>query len=238
MQKPPAVTSRTSARSGRTRLAALMLLLPSLTGCGDSPLASAAGYFRTGVLGGADLAMTRADLAKIPYAAIGVREGRGPQAFVVLAKIDATSQQWISADKHLIETRNGRITKTIGFDTDLTHTDFITPDPIQAHLDPGKTYALDRLVDVTDHAGITGDVPTDAILVRSILTCQGPRTITILGTPIQTNLWNETVTAPDIKWSATNKYWQDQTTRTIWKTQQHITPKSPQIDIELLRRYE
>lgn len=238
MQKPPRVTSRTSARPGRGRLAALMLLLPSLNACGDSPVASAAGYFRIGILGGADLAMTRDDVAKIPYASIAVRQGRGAQAFVVLAKIDATSQQWISADKHLIETQNGRITKTIGFDTDLTHTSFITPDPLHSHLDPAKTYAVDRLIDVTDHTGITGDAPTDAILVRSTLTCQGAQTITILGKPIQTNLWTETFTAPDIKWAETNKYWQDQTTRTIWKTQQHITPKSAKIDIELLRRYE
>ena len=238
MQKPSPVTSRTSARRRRGRLAALMLLLPCLNACGDSPVASAAGYFRIGILGGPNLAMTRDDVAKIPYASIAVRQGRGAQAFVVLAKIDATSQQWISADKHLIETRNGRITKTIGFEADLTHTDFITPDPIQNHLDPAKTYANDRLIDVTDHAGITGDAPTDAILVRSTFTCQGPQTITILGKPIQTNLWTETFTAPDIKWTETNKYWQDQTTRTIWKTQQHITPKSPKIDIELLRRYE
>lgn len=238
MQKPSPVTSRTSPRPGCRRLVALMLMLPGLNACGDSPMASAAGYFRTGVLGGADLAMSRADVAKIPYAAIAVREGRGPQAFVLLAKIDATTQQWISADKHLIETQNGRITRTIGFDTDLSHTDFITPDPVKTHLDPAKTYATDRLIDITDHTGITGDSTTDTILVRSTLTCNGPQTITILKTPVQTYQWTETITAPDIKWTKTNKYWQDQTTRTIWKTQQIISPKSPQIEIELLRRFE
>jgi hypothetical protein len=218
--------------------AALVLLLSGLTGCGNSPLGSAAGYFRSGLLGGADLAMTRADVAKIPYASIAVRQGRGPQAFVVLAKIDPPTEQWISADKHLIETQNGRITKTIGFEIDLAQTDFVTPDPLATHLDPAKTYADDRLVDITDHSGVAGDAPTDTILVRSTFSCQGPRTITILGTPLQTYLWTETTTAPDIKWHETNKYWQDQTTRTIWKTQQIIAPNTPVIDIELLRRYE
>lgn len=235
MQKPTRVTSITSSR----RSAALALALTaSLDACGNTPLLSAAQTLRAGILGGPDLAMSRDDIAKIPYASIGVRLGRGPQAFVVLAKTNATTQQWISADKHLIETQNGRITKTIGFDQDITQTSFVTPDPLQNHLDPTKTYATDRLVDITDHTGITGDTATDTILIRSILTCDGSQTLTILGIPTPTYRWSETTTAPDIKWSKTNKYWQDQTTKTIWKSQQNITPKTPRIEIQLLRRYQ
>lgn len=238
MQKPPPATSTTSPRRASRAILVLAALLPALAGCGDSSMATIAGAFRTAAVGGADLSLTRDDVARVPYASIAVRQARGAQAFVVLAHLDPTSQQWVSADHHLIETRNGRITRTVGFASDLTHSSDITPDPLQAHLDPAKTYAGDRLIDITDHAGITGDTITDTILIHTTLTCSGPETITILKTPIQTYHWTETVTAPDLKWSTTNQYWQDQTTRTIWQTSQTTTPQNPKIQIQLLRRYE
>jgi hypothetical protein len=232
MQKQPAVTTRTLARTP------LLGLLLALAACGNSPLDSAAGAFRQGLLGGPDLGLSRADVAKIPYASIAVRLGRGPEAFVVLAQASGPTRQWIAADRHLLETQAGRITKTIGFPVDLTHSEFVTPDPLARHLDPTRTYALERIIDVTDHQGPTGDTPTDTLLVRSTLTCQGPRTITLLGIPVPTYLWTETATAPDLKWSQTNQYWQDQNTPTIWKSRQYTAPQNPPITITLLRPYK
>jgi hypothetical protein len=232
MQKPSAITSGTLQA-----LIIILTLATSLAGCGNSAMSSAAGYFREGILGGPDLAMSRADVLNIPYASIAVRLGRGPQAFVVLASQTNHIQHWVAADNHLIETQNGRITRTIGFDQDLTHTSFLNPDPLQAHLDPTKTYTLDRIIDLTDHTPPTGDSPADGLLVHATLTCQGPQTLTIIGVKTNTFLWAEKFTAPDIKWSQTNKYWQDQQTKTIWKSQQYIDPKLPKIETITLRRY-
>ena len=234
MQKLPGITSGTLPR--RPSILCLCVCL-TLAGCGNSPVSSAAGYFQEGILGGKDLAMSRQDVFKIPYASIAVRLARGPQAFVVLAKTTPQTQEWIAADKHLIDTQNGRITKTIGFDTDLTQTSFIKPDPLLNHLDPSQTYQTTRLIDVTDHMGPGDDTPTDSLIVTSTIACQGPRTITILGTEINTFLWTERTTAQDQKWVQTNKFWQDQHDKTIWKSQQNIAPNQPTIEIITLRKY-
>jgi hypothetical protein len=237
MQNLPKPATTTSTRKYKSTGLLVLALAPVLVGCGNSAMSTVVGYMRLGVLGGADLKLTHADVYKVPYASIGVRLGRGPQAFVVLAKLDGDDAQWLSADKHLIETRCGRITRTIGFDRDLTHTSFLTPDPLVSHLDPGQTYAVDRIVDVTDHTGKTGDAPIDGILVRSVFSYDRAETVTILGQAISTNHWIETITAPDVKWSQTNEYWQDRQSRVIWKSRQNFAPDYVPLEITTLREY-
>ena len=234
MQKLPGITS---GRLSHGPLILCLCLSLTLASCGNSPVSSAAGYFQQGILGGKDLSMSRQDVFNIPYASIAVRLGRGPQAFVALATTTPQTQEWITADKHLIQTQNGRITKTIGFDIDLTQTSFLKPDPLLNHLDPNQSYQTTRLIDVTDHSGPSDDTPTNTLIVTSTITCHGRQTITILGTEINTFLWIENITAQDQKWSQTNKYWQDQTDKTIWKSLQNIAPNQAPIEITTLRKY-
>ncbi|WP_146074530.1 YjbF family lipoprotein, partial [Vibrio jasicida] len=67
-----------------------------------------------------DVELTSDEIKQVPYASAYLRIGSQKQVFVVLAfaeedKVTGAKQlKWVSADKSMIVTENGRIVKTIG----------------------------------------------------------------------------------------------------------------------------
>ena len=84
---------------------------------------NAASVFKTQIFGHPDLPLTRDGISKLPYASMVARVGRGPQAVLILARVEGEDQHWISgADRSVLVLRGGRIVKTFGFPENLKDT--------------------------------------------------------------------------------------------------------------------
>ena len=58
-------------------------------------------------------------VANIPYASMIVRIGKGPQALMILERIEEENYIWVSADDVYLITRNGKVIKTHGLHNNL-----------------------------------------------------------------------------------------------------------------------
>jgi len=218
----PAHTTR------RIFLAGAPMLLCSA--CGKSFLSDVPTVWRTYVMKGDDLSLTRADVDHIPYASLAVRLGDGPQTLLILGRYDDDMLDWISADREVIVTRRGRIVRTYGLPEDLKETVFLTADPVGQPF--GAVAAPQQCLRALD----VDPGHRDGIVVSSRFEKLRDETLDILGERIATELWQERGAAARLDWEFTNLYWVDPVTGYVWKSRQAATPTLPPLEITIYRR--
>ncbi|NVD05410.1 YjbF family lipoprotein [Vibrio sp. JPW-9-11-11] len=105
----------------------LVLLVVFSTGCSQK-FKSVNATLNEAFLGGDDIELTKEQVVGIPYASMYVRVNQGPQVFMVLAfaemnPVTGVEQlKWVSADRAMIVTEQGRIVKTLNvFGHNLIH---------------------------------------------------------------------------------------------------------------------
>ena len=212
----------------RQFLAGSAALLAS--GCVESPVmlnvVDAAKYVVSGVPG---VPISRDQVAKIPYASISGKIGRGPRSILILWRVEGNEQHWMSADRAVLVTRNGRVVKTAGFPENLKDTNVLGDDPVAAGLHQlVEKVTITRTIDLDmgNHYGL----PID-----STLTPLGPRTITIVEIDFETILVREDNRAKTLNWNFTNYYWVDRFDGFVWKSRQHIARSFAPVEIEVLK---
>jgi hypothetical protein len=191
----------------------------------DVPRAARTAFFK-----GDDLHMTRDDIARIPYATLAVRFADYPQALLVLSRADGDDLHWISSEHEVIVTRHGRLVKTYGLPDNLKDTRFLSSDPLAMsppNLSPASVCM--RAIDIEPRH-------IDGIVVRSHFDTAGREELTILDTPLATNVWAESNRAADLDWNFTNRFWVDSGTGFIWKSVQYVSPRLPPLELVVFRR--
>jgi hypothetical protein len=199
-------------------------------GCAEVPIVvNAVKAAKILIIGDSDPDINREQVAKIPYATISAKIGRGPKSLLVLGKIDRQNLHWISADNAVLVTTNGRIVQSAGFPENLSKTRFHGPDPVnrQLHLNDFPRRSVREIDSKTENRF--------GIPVFSEFETIGERQITIAGINIDTVLVKEFNTTKTINWSFSNHYWADKYDGFIWKSRQHIARSFPPIDIEVLK---
>lgn len=196
-------------------------------GCGNTPMANTPHLLRVLLTRGPDLKMSRAEVARIPYASVAVRLGNGPQVLLVLGREDNARLDWISAKHEVVVTRRGRVVETYGLPEDLKQTEFLAPDPLGRPLVAGMECV--RTIDLAP-SGWAG------VVVRSRFREVGGTDLDILGSRIPTRIWDEAGSAPQLAWRFTNRYWVDPASGFVWRSRQQTTPGLPSLDILVLRR--
>jgi hypothetical protein len=63
----------------------------------------------------------------------------------------------------------------------------------------------------------------------------GDDNVEIFGSRIPTRHIVEHCTVEALKWNFDNEFWKDRTSGYVWRSSQHIHPKSPPIILEVLR---
>jgi len=214
--------------SRRTLLLGAASLL--LSGCANSPSVfnalKAARYTFSGL---PDKPVTRKQVSNIPYATISAKIGRGPRSILVLDRKTKEDYHWISADRAVIVTRNGRIVKTYGFPENIKQTQLSGADPVNRTLHELTTDRTSSRTIDTDSGNRFG------LKVDSRFELLGPREINIAEIDIKTVLVKEVNTSSTINWSFTNYYWVDAFDGFVWKSTQHIARSFPPVDIEVLK---
>jgi len=82
------------------------------------------------IVGDDAVQLTDDEVAKMRYASQYMRINNGPQLFVVLAYNENGQQKWVTQDRAMIVTQNGRIVKTSGLGDNLTQTSNLGNDPL------------------------------------------------------------------------------------------------------------
>jgi hypothetical protein len=198
--------------------------------CGKTFLSDVPTVWRTYVMDGSELSLTRADVDRIPYASLAVRLGRGAQTLLILGRYDGDMLDWISADREVIVTRRGRVVRTYGLPEDLKETVFLTADPVGRP--SGAVAASQQCLRTLD----VDPGHRDGIVVTSRFEKLRDETLDILGEPIATELWQERGAAPRLDWEFTNLYWVDPDTGYVWKSRQAATPTLPPLETIVYRR--
>ncbi|MEI9889046.1 MAG: YjbF family lipoprotein [Rhizomicrobium sp.] len=164
------------------------------------------------------------DAAAIPYATLGIRIDEGREQILVLATDESGERLWTSGTAVALSTRNGRIIRTAGLGTDLTG--FITGNDRRE--DWTRPHAYAWTADFRDLGLFSVSVVCD---VRPV----GIDPIVILGKQFDTLKVEETCRSEMIGWSFSNTYWVSPATGRVWRSIEHVHPKGPTIEIELLR---
>lgn len=170
---------------------------------------------------------------QLPYASITAHQkGSNEAALLILGKVDGKELHWISADRGVLVTRHGRLTRTVGFRENLMKTDFIGDDFFDGKSATTGVSALNgtRIVDLSP--GNRYGIPIEARIEI------GPsEKIQIGKRQYDTTRISEICFAQSLQWKYTNVYWQDSNGR-IWRSLQHFAPEAQPLIIEVTKPHQ
>lgn len=200
-----------------------------LGGCGISrsvDQTSAAIDFLWNGISGPEI--TRQQVADLPYATILGKIGRGPMSLLVLGRYDGEDLHWISADRNVLVTRNGRLMKTVGLPTNIVRTRLAGTDPLVsgAAVRAAADREVVRYIDVMP-GGFFG------VSVESAYETLGEERIEILGLAYDTVVVQERNAVPLMDWKHRNRFWIDRDTGFVWRSLQHFAPGIPPVEINV-----
>lgn len=202
-----------------------------LGGCGTSPaITNALDVAKAQVFGHPDLPLRRSTIAKLPYASMTARVGKGPQALLLLARSDGEDQHWISGlDRSVLALRGGRVVRTFGFPENLKNTRADEIDPVDR--------LLHKLTEPVRHTRyIDLDLgPHFGLVIDSVFESLGRRKVRIVELDFDTILVREKNSARTLNWRFDNLYWVDPADGFVWKSRQVIARSFPPVHFEILK---
>lgn len=172
--------------------------------------------------------VTKEEAAAIPYASMGYRVDGGPERLLILATDTNGKRLWTSADHIVLVTRGGQIVRTVGLPHDLGGISF--RGDIEDLL---PAAALHHDVLVTRYADFP-DMGAYSVPIICHAHNMGAQSVIILGQEIAAFRVEEACHSKKPEWSFTDTYWVDGKSGLVWKSIQHIHPKS-KIETEILR---
>ena len=181
-----------------------------------------------------------ADITKVPYASSYVTIGDGPQAFVILTFPESaphdsyqTQLKWISADRSMIVTENGRLVKTLGLlDNNLAG---VKPkeqsrDPLTLLSQKPKNHNWNATFDWQPNYRYGYSATIHWVFIEEEKLSSDAWKKEVLH-------YQETVTFPSLDAEYINHFWLDKQTNRVVKSIQHIGPNMPAITMTILKPY-
>jgi len=201
-----------------------------LSGCGPMVDLGDSGWVLTDHVSPApSTPVTRQEIENASNGVLRLRQGRGFETTMTLTGGTTGDLHWISPQRLLIATRNGRVVRSVGFRSNLRTTRFLSPDPVGAGLhrgtDPGE---LKRLVDLPEGNRF-------GHLITSRFEVVGGDRVNVLEAARDVLLVRESNVMTPEGWSFENLFWVDPQTGFVWRSVQHIAPGVAPIEIDVLR---
>lgn len=165
--------------------------------------------------------------AAVPYATMGLELGSSAQALLILGTIAQNELDWFAGEQLFVRTRNGRVIRTAGLPYDLGGLRDLSSNSMLRGTGSSaapQQFSLDfpdlGVFDATAQCS-----PKD----------MGDDNVEIFGSRIPTRHIVEHCTVEALKWNFDNEFWKDRTSGYVWRSSQHIHPKSPPLILEVLR---
>jgi hypothetical protein len=211
------------------------LLVTGVAGCAANPT-STFGLASASLSGKSrspdEYPMSTEQIAKLPYATLGVRVAKYPRAVVVLATIDGQELQWVSADRVSFYTSNGWLMRTHGLQRDLGATRWVegAGDPLRSFVQTGTVPArgVYREIDLRHE-------DEKAIAIESRFELVRDETIVIQGREHLTHRIDERADMRDWRWQVRNSFWVDAQSGLVRRSVQRYCPEMPPIELEVLK---
>lgn len=180
------------------------------------------------VFGFDDVNMTTEQIEQLPYASAYFRINDGQQIFMVLAFADVnpennqTQLKWVSSDKAMIVTEQGRIVKTLNL----------------PEYNLAERSSLGGTWQEVDHSRSRYDWPASnyGFNAESEYALRGNETIQTQTWTKALSVWEETVHFTALSNSIKNTYWLDEDNNVL-KSVQYIGPKMTRIEFSILKPY-
>jgi hypothetical protein len=165
--------------------------------------------------------------ASTPYASLGYRVDNGAQVMLVLATNTGGDQIWTAANHIALETRDGRITRSVGLPHDRAtlNSSAVLPSPAAALQ---GSFRSTRLADFPDQG-------LYSVLISCAAAAGKAEIINILKHAISTIRVDEACESHAPEWRFTDSYWLDPQSGLAWRSIQHIAPHDETVEIELFR---
>lgn len=186
-----------------------------------------------------DVALTKEQVQDIPYASMYVTINDGPRIFMVLAFAEknpttgAERLKWLSADRAMIVTENGRIVKTLNLEkaniADISTTNkkqstqYSSLPRVKSQANWSATYDWQPNYRFSNSAEITSKKVRD-------------ETLTSLLWNKHTTLIEEQITFSSNSTSMESRYWVDESGNVV-KSDQWLIPEQLSISYEILKPY-
>ncbi len=208
-----------------------VLLLASLSGCSQK-MDDTKATIKAAFWNSEDVSISKQHIESLPYSSMLARINDGPQILMILAFVERNpsnnNQQlkWVSADKAMIVTENGRIVKTLRL-----------PQGNLVNLD-SSTNNMAPSIDATEWTSIY-DWQPDYFFNQSA-TIQSKHIAT---QTLNSLIWtkdvqqiNESIHFEQLDRQETNSFWVD-TQGNVVKSEQWVIPDTLKIETEILKPY-
>jgi hypothetical protein len=204
-----------------------------VAGCGTSPTLDLIGQSFTGVSASpaGRYPLTAERIHALPYASLGVQEGKTSPVVMILASYDGENLNWASADRVVLVTHQGRLIKTVGLDRDLGGTQWTGSDPVLDYAKGAGSVTnarVNRFVDLRHNDDF-------GVAIESSVRPVGNERITVLDQAYDTLVISEEIAAPKWRWSAKNRFWIDRASGQIVRSQQSFCPEIAPLTLEILK---
>ncbi len=161
----------------------------------------------------------------IPYASMLVRFGDGPTALMILESRVNDDYSWVSADGVYLVTNNGRIIKTYGLNNNLS-------EKLTNHISwSDDLYNSQKFISYYSFR----DPDLINLKVTSSYLQKGDQAVSLTFNVKTLKLIEETIVSKDVGWDKTNRYWIDKD-NFVWKSIQNISPRLPEVYIEVTKK--
>ncbi len=177
-----------------------------------------------------DYPRSRQQVEALPYAQLGLRIGNGAPGILVLGDRTESDLQWVSANRIMVATRDGRIVRTVGLAVDLLQVRQQSPDLLKQY-----NFETQQLRGSESAASIDFGTHYSVPMVTRFAV-EGSETIDILGERIDVLRVSEKIECDSLRWKATNTYWLSKRSALVWRSRQHIVPGQPPLEFEILKR--
>lgn len=228
-----------------------LLLSLALTGCSQK-FNDVNDTVNLAFFGDKDVALSAEEINQLPYASMYARVNDGPQAFMVLAfaensatlgltkspylsassSPDSNQLKWVSADKGMLITENGRIVKTLNLPSgNLVSSQSHQTDPLALGL---------HLASTPTHWQHTIDWQPGyhfGYPVKSEFTFMANEQLDINDTIRPSKHYVEHVSIPTLGMEYENHWWIDPNNGAVIKSKQKLAPNLPVIELILLKPF-
>jgi hypothetical protein len=205
------------------------LLLASCSNARQPDLSTAVGLFERSMV---DRDFTDADVARIPFASLGVRVGDAPEILVVLAASEPDGLHWRPADGSLLVTQHGRVTRFSGRITDVRTAPDNGNDPVAAgRIGTSETEDCIRFLDFPK-------VRRYGVVIQSVLRRIGEQPVSLLQGEASAVKFSEIGGSDTLGWQFENEFYLSPQTGRILRSRQSVTPETGPFELRVLRPFD
>lgn len=178
------------------------------------------------IVGADGVQLTDDDIQNMRYASQYMSINNGPQLFVVLAYDENGQQKWVTQDRAMITTENGRMVKTTGLGDNLQQVSNLADDPLAKPNQIIDGIRWTRQLAWTEHQQVR------MATARSTFSWDGTDTLKVGASVTPVRVLNEEVTASGKTWN--NRFWVD-TEGHIRRSKQYMGPNYWPVTTVLLK---